>query len=291
MVILKNSKLNVQIDTLGAELKGIYSLDQEIEYMWQPGYDIWDHSSLLLFPNASRICRDRAIIGGKVYPATMHGFAYTSEFSVVSQCENSATLELTANETTKKYFPYNFVLDIDFAIEENILTQRLRVKNKDSIPMYFSIGAHPGFYLPLDIGESGDDYILHFNSPQDIDQMRLQRGTNLYTEENVPYLRNETDIALSENFFDDGPKVLSGVKADSITLLSKKSGRFVKLGIKDFPYLCLWGNPHKNAMICIEPWCGAPDSVNSNHVWETKLGIEKVEPGEEFSRIITFEVG
>lgn len=104
----------------------------------------------------------------------MHGFAYTSEFSVVSQCENSATLELTANETTKKYFPYNFVLDIDFAIEENILTQRLRVKNKDSIPMYFSIGAHPGFYLPLDIGESGDDYILHFNSPQDIDQMRLQ---------------------------------------------------------------------------------------------------------------------
>ena len=77
----------------------------------------------------------------------------------------------------------------------------------------------------------------------------------------------------------------------AITLLSKKSGRFVEMGIKDFPFMCLWGVPDKMQILSIEPWCGTSDLTNTDHVWETKLGIEKAEVGGTWTRTLTFRVG
>jgi galactose mutarotase-like enzyme len=286
-----NHTLEVQIDPLGAELKSICSRKTQMEYLWQPGYDIWDHSSLLLFPNAARIASDRILVDGKAYPATMHGFAYTSLFTVVQQSGDAATLELCANARTRRYFPYAFRLRVTFRLEGDTLIQQLEVCNEDTRTMYFSIGAHPGFYLPLEVGESGNDYLLRFDRPQQIEQLYLEKGTSLLTHDAAPFLRQETDVSLCEEMFDEGPILLSNVSADSITLLSRKSGHYVKLGIRDFPYLCLWGNPHKNAMICMEPWCGVSDYTDTDHIWEKKRGIEQAAAGKTFSRELTFQVG
>ena len=106
MISIENKYLKVCIKELGAELCGIYSKETELEYMWQPGFEIWDHSSLTLFPNNGRIYKDRAIIGGKVYRETMQGFAKFQVFDVVEKTEDKAVLELSANETTKLYLPY-----------------------------------------------------------------------------------------------------------------------------------------------------------------------------------------
>ncbi len=74
MLTIENDRLRVRVKELGAELCGIYSKEHDTEYMWQPGYEIWDHSCLTLFPNNGRIYKDRTVIGGRVYPATMkHG--------------------------------------------------------------------------------------------------------------------------------------------------------------------------------------------------------------------------
>lgn len=157
--------------------------------------------------------------------------------------------------------------------------------------MHFCIGAHPGFYLPLELGESGNDYIIRFDRPQNMNHLQLEKGTNLLTGEKKPFLQGETDVQLSEDYFNNGSLLLDGVEADSVTLLSKKSGHYVKMGIKGFPYMCLWGNAARNYMICIEPWCGTSDMANHDHIWEHKLGIEHVDAGEEFVRALTFEVG
>lgn len=291
MQTITNGKIRVTVDELGAELKSIYSLEREMEYMWQPGNEIWDHSSLLLFPHPGRISCDRIIVDGKVYPTTMHGFAYTSKFTVVNKTEDSLTMELRANDATRRSFPYEFCLRVDFTLEGETLTQKFTVTSDDGKTMYFCLGAHPGFYLPLVLGESGDDYILRFNCPQHIDQLQLQKGTNLLTGEKVPYLYDATDVQLNDSYFNNGSLLLSGVEADYVTLMSKKSGHYVRMGIQNFPYMCLWGNAVKNYMICIEPWCGTSDLMDTDHIWEHKLGIEKVAPGEEFVRTLTFEVG
>jgi len=289
--ILENETLKIEVSVIGAELQSLYAKKTGIEYLWQPGADIWPHHSMLLFPNPGRIADDRTIIGGKVYPATMHGFANDMEFSVMEADDTHLLLQLSATEETRKSFPYEFRFQVEFSLTEDMLQETFRVINDDDKCIYFSLGAHPGFYCPIVLGEKPEEYGLSFDKPQNIDELELQENTRLLTGKRNSYLSKETDIRLGNHFFDNGPKVLEGIKAETITLKSEASGHFVEMGIKDFPYLCLWGPSTRMSMICVEPWCGVSDLMDTDHVWETKLGIESVEVNEMFQRMLTFRVG
>ena len=288
---LENRDILVNIKTTGAELCGIQNKNTGIQYIWQPGKEIWDHSSLLLFPNPGRVCRDRIFVNGKVYPATMHGFLTDREFEVIDLTTDRAVLRTKADKGTRKYFPYAFQFVVSFLLEGTKLIERIEITDEDDEVMFFSFGAHPGFYLPLVLGESGDDYQLKFDVPQQLLRLHTQPGSMLLTNEETVYLDNEDTIQLHENFFDEGPVLLKNVKADSVTLISQKSSHYVKLGISGFPYMCLWGNPKRNAVICVEPWCGISDHTDCDHVWEHKEGIQSIKPGETFCRDLTFVVG
>ena len=106
-----------------------------------------------------------------------------------------------------------------------------------------------------------------------------EAGTRLLTGRKSKLPMDGSDVHVGEHFFDNGPMLYGNVQADTVTLLSKKSGRFVEMGIRDFPYMCLWGVGAKMQILC------------TDHVWETKLGIEKAEVGETFTRALTFRVG
>ncbi len=288
---LENDFLKIEVSSIGAELQSLYSKSTEMEYLWQPGAEIWPHHSMLLFPSPGRIAGDRTNIGGKIYPATMHGFANDMGFEVVEADAEHLLLQIEATDFTRKSFPYEFRLQVGFSLEKDVVKQTFRVVNDDEKDVYFSLGAHPGFYCPIAIDECGSDYSLIFDSPQNINLLELEDSTRLLTGKRIPYLEGEKEIPLHDHYFDDGPKLLDGVHASSITLKSKKSGRFVELGIQDFPYMCLWGVGGRMSILCIEPWCGTSDLANTDHVWETKLGIEKVKVGEVFERTLTFRVG
>ncbi len=290
--ILENEKLKVVVATKAAELQGIYSKETGKEYMWQPGAEIWNTHSILLFPNPGRIAHDRIIVGGKVYPATMHGFAKDMEFTATEATSEKVVMELAANEDTKFFLPYEFLFRVIFELKGDVLEQRFEVVNKDDKDIYFCLGAHPGFYCPIELGESGDDYVLRFDPPQQMLRTETEAGTRLLTGKTAPVeLENGTDMFVGEKFFNDDPKLFSDIKADTITLLSKKSGRFVEMGIKGFPFMCLWGVPDKMQILSIEPWCGTSDLTDTDHVWEHKLGIEKAALGETWTRTLTFRVG
>lgn len=289
--ILRNEKLTVRVNSTGAELTGLYSKETGLEYMWQPGGETWPHSSLLLFPNAGRIAHDRILVEGKVYPAMMHGFACNMPFACAAKSDTRLVLELSADDYTRKYYPYEFCLQVEFQLEGDRLVQNLRVINKDEKPVYYCMGAHPGFYCPIGLNEPAEDYALVFDRPQNLNMLHMQENTRLVTGEKTPYLVNETTIPLGDHFFDNGPMLFDGMDAEKVTLCSPKSGRFVEFGIQGFPYLCLWGVPTKMSLIAIEPWIGTTDRVDTDHVWETKPGIQKVEVGSEGSHTLTFRVG
>lgn len=288
---LENHFIKIEVSPTGAELQSLYSKVTEMEYLWQPGGDIWPHHSMLLFPNPGRINGDRTIIGGKVYPASMHGFVNDMEFEVLEADGEHILLQIGATEETRKSFPYEFRFQVEFSLKGEVVVQKFRVVNDDNKIIYFSFGAHPGFYCPIALDECGDDYSLVFDSPQYINQFELEEGTRLLTGNKMTWLQGETEKNLSDHYFDDGPQLLEGVQADFITLKSKRSGHFVELGIKDFPYMCLWGVGERMSIMCIEPWCGTSDLADTDHVWETKLGIETVDVGAVFERTLTFRVG
>lgn len=288
---LENEHLAVRVCDMGAELTGLKSKTTDLEYLWQPGGEIWPHSSLLLFPNAGRIAHDRILVDGKVYPAMMHGFACNMPFACTAQSDARLVLELTANDYTRKFYPYEFCLQVEFLLEGDRLVQHLRVQNKDAKPVYYCLGAHPGFYCPIGLNEAAEDYALVFDRPQNLNKLEMQENTRLVTGKELPYLQNEAVIPLGDHFFDNGPMLFSGMDATTVTLRSEKSGRFMEMGIEGFSDLCLWGVPTQMSIIAIEPWIGTSDRVDTDHVWHRKPGIQQVPVGEEKTHTLTFRVG
>ena len=289
--ILENKNLLVRVCSVGAELTGLRGKKPDIEYLWQPGGEIWPHSSLLLFPNAGRIAHDRILVDGKVYPAMMHGFASGMEFACAAQSETHLVLELAACDYTRKYYPYEFCLQVEFILEEDRLVQNLRIINKDDKPVYYCLGAHPGFYCPIGLNEKAEDYALVFDRPQNLNNLEMQVNTRLLTGRQTPYLQNEAVIPLGDRFFDNGPMLFGGMDAGTVTLKSEKSGRFVELGVEGFTDLCLWGMGTQMSIIAIEPWLGTSDRFDTDHVWEKKPGIQAVPVKGEKTHTLTFRVG
>ncbi|MBE6959185.1 MAG: aldose 1-epimerase family protein [Ruminococcaceae bacterium] len=288
---LENNKLRIRVCSVGAELQSVYSKELEMEYIWQPGAETFAHHTMLLFPNPGRIAHDRIIVGGKVYPATMHGFANDMEFRLVEHSANKILLELAATDYTRRYFPYEFRLQVVFTLKDDVVEQNFYVINDDRKAVYYCLGAHPGFYCPIVLGESGDDYSLVFDTPQNLDREVLEAHTRLLTGNTTPALVGETEIPLDEHFFDDGPRLYCNMNANTITLLSNRSGHFMELGVAGFENLCLWGAPGKMSVICIEPWCGTSDRTDTDHIWENKPGIRRIEVGETGHHKLTFRVG
>jgi len=286
---LENEKLTVRVCSVGAELTGLYSKETGLEYLWQPGGEIWPHSSLLLFPNAGRIAHDRILVEGKVYPAMMHVFAANMDFACRSQSSTHLLLELQANDYTRKYYPYEFSLQVEFILEADRLVQHLRVVNRGEKPLYYCMGAHPGFYCPIGLNERAEDYALVFDRPQSLNRMEMQENTRLLTGKQTPCPVQE--LPLSDQFFDNGPMLFGNMDAQTVTLRSDKSGRFVELGIAGFTDLCLWGMPTQMSIIAIEPWIGNSDRFDTDHVWEKKPGIQCLGVGADKTHTLTFRVG
>ena len=288
---LQNQSFSIRVARKGAELQSLYSRTLNREYLWQPGAETWNQHSLLLFPNAGRISRDRVFIRGREYPMTMHGFAKDSDFTPVFLSEDRLTLCLTDTPESLSRFPCPFSLTVDYRLEEDRVVEELLVKNPGTVPLSFGLGLHPGFYCPIDLEEGADDYLLRFDTPQNLFQVVLDPITRLCTHERRLVLSGETDIPLFEGFFDKGPFPLENCKIAKITLLSKKSGRFLEMGAEGFPVFTFWGNPGQISLICIEPWCGRSDDIDSDHIWEHKPGNVCLSPGETWSRQVWYRLG
>lgn len=290
MHTISNECLSVRVADVGAELCGIYSHETQQEYLFQPGHEIWEHSNLLLFPNPGRIADARAIIDGKVYPAMMHGFACKQEFAVIEHGPDRIVLELQDNATTRYYYPYAFCLRVELVLEGEKLHQHIHVINRDEKPLYYCLGAHPAFYCPLEVGGKAEDCYLEFDRPQSLRLLHMQENTRLLTGEETPYLEG-TRIPLGDHFFDDGPKLLGGMNAETLRLGSVSSERFVEMSVKGFPNLCLWGVPTRMSIIAIEPWHCPNDRADTNHIWEEKPGIQTIPTAGSKTHTFTFRVG
>lgn len=288
---IENDYIHVDVDTHGAQIMSIYDKTLSREFLWQGAAEAWSNRCLLLFPATGRIDRNRITIDGKEYPMAMHGFAKDMDFSLKQYSNNSIILELEDNSTTRKIFPNKFVLQIVLSLDKRRLVEHVKVRNQGDTDMYFSIGLHPGFFCPIDISESADMYSLVFDQPQNINKIVLEKNTRLCTRENEILLKDEKEIKLSETYFDDGPILIEGVTAKWVALKSNESNIYLKMGIDQFPYMTLWGVPHRMSLICIEPWCGISDYSGTNHNWSSKVGNNCLKPNSLFEREIWFEAG
>lgn len=254
---IQNEHLIVDINDLGAELMSIRTKDGH-EYLWQGDPKYWDGRAPIMFPICGRLYNGEYTYLGKTYTLPNHGFARKSTFSLKSAALTFVTMELTSNEETKKIYPFDFVLDVTFALNGNELSVKYEVKNKGDCDLIFSVGGHPAFNVPLDKGIAFEDCYVEFTKPCEAVRVDFS-PTCFLTHQDKPYTDGPTKrIDLRHDLFDNDAIFLYNV-CKEITLASEKSPRSVTMRFDGMKYIGLWHAVKTDApYVCIEPWSGIP---------------------------------
>lgn len=282
MFTIQNETLKITINKKGAELSSILSHKTGIDYLWSGDPAYWKKHSPILFPIVGTLKDNTYFYKGSSYTLPRHGFARDRDFICTAQEKTSISFALNSDEQTLQVFPFPFRLDILYSIENNSVYVKYRVTNTGNEEMYFSIGAHPAFSLPLESDLDYEDYFLEFAQPEDAMRWTISRE-GLIEPVPIPFLVNENRIPLTRKLFAKDAIVFKHMNSDVIHIKSTKSEHGIEFHYPRFPYLGLWAAPDAD-FVCIEPWCGVADSTTTNQQFENKEGINFLAAGEVFER-------
>lgn len=285
---ISNRYIQAVLSDTGAELRSVKK--DGGEYLWNGDAAYWPESSPILFPYVGRFTNGKYLLDGKELEMGIHGFARKLPFAVVYQEEDSITFELRDNEETFRMYPYHFILQISYELQENEIIITYRVSNGSKDTMYFGIGGHPGFRVPLDEGLSFSDYYLEFGGISRPDRVGHTPACFLSGENKEFPLEEGRIIRLEHTMFDDDAIVLQNM-ADEVTLKSDKGSRQVRVSYPDMPYLGLWHAPRTEApYICIEPWTSLPSRQDVVEEFRYKNDLIRLTPGEQYVNVWSIAV-
>lgn len=285
MFSIENRHLKISISPKGAELQHIFHKDYKQEYLWNGDPAVWGKYSPLLFPIVGTLKEDTYTYQGKTYTLPRHGFAREMEFEAEEQGKDSITLVLRSSPATRVNYPFDFELRVTYQLAPNGLATTYSVKNVSAEDMYFSIGGHPAFKVPLAAGTVYSDYYLEFENKETSPRWPITKE-GLIEKPPKPLLRSTRLLPLSKELFQEDALVFKNLTSTTITLKSDKTPRGLLFDFADFPFLGIWAA--KNAdFVCIEPWCGIADSIDTNQQLTDKEGINRLTPGDIFERTWT----
>jgi len=281
MITIKNEHIIASFVTLGAELKSFKFKGKE--YIWPGSEKSWKGSAPILFPICSGLKDDTYYLDDKKYQLQKHGYARFCEFEVENLENDLVTFLLKSNDESKKVYPFDYELRITYSLTDNGLKVDYNVKNLSEDTMYFSIGAHEGYFCPEGIEEY--DIVL----PEKETLYTSVLDGNVLSDEKQLIIENDNIISLKYDYFSVDALVFKDIKARSVILKHRNGNREVKVNFDGFDYLLLWTIPREN-YICIEPWCGITDSINTNQNFKTKEGILKVDKNSSYLCTHSFEI-
>ena len=251
--ILKNDYLTVQVNEEGAQLWSIQTKDGT-EYLWQGDPRYWADRAPNLFPQIG-LCTDGTYtLHGKAYHMDIHGFLKDMILSADEVRSNRLVLSCQDTKETRVIYPFHFRYQITYTLEGRLLRIAISVDNQDQQEMYFAVGGHPGFNLPLDEGLDYDDYYLQFPTGSTAKRAECTAGDCIMLGQVTDYPLIRDRIPLSHQLFAQRVLVLTEMPRQ-VTLKSEKGRRQVTVSYPDMKYLGIWKCLGTTApYVCIEPW-------------------------------------
>lgn len=282
---LENDILRITVDDHGAELRSITEKLDGTEYLWNGDPTWWKYASPALFPIVGKLVDGKYRANGKEYELPGHGFARTSEFTCTRKSADELIFVLEWGQETLKYYPYHFRLEIAYILRLSKVKVMWTVKNLDTEPMYFSIGAHPALRCPIVQGEDFTDCFLKFNVAEKSERILLTPAGTL-SHDRVPLLDGK-ELPLDYEMFKDDALIFDDLKSDELTICSRKNKKSITLRAKGFPFWGIWTKPGA-PFLCIEPWHGHADYVDFAGDISEKDGIRKLKGRESFNAGYSF---
>ncbi len=291
---IRNEQLCVTVQTLGGSLRSVKDQDGT-EYLWQGDPAYWKDQAPNLFPYIARMTEGKYTLNGREYHMDIHGFVKDSELAAADRGASWIRLRLEDNEKTRAQYPYHFAYEIEYRLEGKCLEVVYRVANADEKTMYFGIGGHPGFNVPLEDGLRFEDYELRFagkaGASSEGETRRVGFSPACFVTGTVPYaLGADGVLPLRHEMFDDDAIVLSGVPGQ-VCLQAENGRKAVRVSYPQMTYLGIWHKPHSDApYVCIEPWSSLPSRDGIVEELSAQPGLIALPAGETYENRWEIEI-
>ena len=288
MLTIQNTSLKISVTKIGAELCSLFSKSTNTEFMWQANPSIWGSHAPVLFPIIGCLKDGKFFFEGNAYSVPKHGFIRnntTLESNIIG--ENCIEFRSKYTEESFMSYPFNYEFIIRYILQEDGVKVEHTIINHDTKnPMYFSLGGHPGFNCPFFEHEKYEDYYIEFEVPETNDTWLVSKD-GLIENESISYLKEAKTLPLHSEIFAKDALIFKNLKSKVVALKSKNHSVALKMDISEFEYLGLWAKPNAT-FVCIEPWLGISDAVNTKQDFIQKEGIQRLEAGD--TKVISFEI-
>lgn len=199
----------------------------------------------ILFPFASRTADDSYLLNGKRYGMPMHGLVKNDVFAVSSVQGDQVTLWLENSPSWREqYYPFDFRLAVTYRLESNCLETVFAVTNRSLDPMPHSLGWHP-YFRATDKKQTSlwQDMQIHYDYVHHIDEPGFELADLSRHWDDVFHSPRKGGFVFAD-------------PADGYRVRCVADPEFEALVV------CSW----LEESICVEPWCGLPNSINSGRL-------------------------
>lgn len=285
---LENERYEVTFCEKGGEIYSFRDKQTNIQYMWQGDEEHWSGKNPSLFPMVGNTYSGTYEINGKEYAMKNHGLIRYATLTCTCQDDEKVIFELSANEETKKQYPFDFHYAIQYTLDGNKLTITYDIRNDGNEDMPFSFGLHPGFNCPLTSDETFEDYHLHFSNPEILKQMVMDK--NKVEKPHIETAKEAIqDIPLSYQWIEDYATIIyKDIKSAYVSLVGKEHG--VRVSCIGFPLLAIWTAKKNAPFLCIEPWIGHADFYDTKQDFYHREGTMILSSGNSYTCSYTIEV-
>lgn len=279
-VTLKNELLTVEIEDTGAQLACIRDKNGT-NYLWPGNPKVWPRRAPLLFPFVGRLREGRYVLEGQTYTASIHGFCRDALFSASQKGPSEASFRLEDSPETREAYPFAFALTVTYRLEGNRLTKSHRVENRDVRRMYYELGGHDGYRVPLSPGEALEEYAVRLPGLAEICPYGMDEAGILTPKGRVFPLENGR-ISLTPAVYGLDTVILDRLPCRRAVLADGRDRPRITVEFEDYPCLGIWRADKPGAdYICIEPWTSLPDAHFAGRALPEKIGVRALEPGQE----------
>ena len=273
LVTIGNGRLTALIADRGAEIHSLVPAGGP-DVMWAGDADVWSWHAPNLFPIVGALANDELVHEGVRYPMKQHGFLRHSPCEVIEAGLDACAFRLADNAATRAQYPFAFTLVIRYRVEGDRLNCSFSLHNPGHVPIYASIGAHPGFRRPLG-GAARDAHVVLFDKPEPASIRRL--GGRAMAPDPRPTPVEGRVLRLEDSLFDEDAIIFDRLESRKITYGAPGS-QAVEISFADFPDLGIWAKPGKSPFVCLEPWQGMASPAGFEGEFAQKPGVVALGP-------------
>ncbi len=261
--------ISAEIAPLGAELHRLQDGDGR-DLLWDGDPAFWTGRAPILFPVIGVTRHAQIRVDGRAFPMPKHGFARRRHFAVAEQAADAVTFRLEADDATRAAYPFEFRLDIRFAVAGAALSVDADLTNLGEVPLPASFGFHPALRWPLPYGAARADHCVRFAEEEPAPIRRIDREGLLRPAPEPTPVEGRT-LNVRDALFEDDALIFDSLASRRVTY-GAPGAPTLEVSFPAMPLLGIWTKPGA-PFLCIEPWQGIADPEGYAGEFRDKPGV------------------